>query len=93
MPGNDMTRFVVPLKGLNYFPGSKFTASTRMETVERFRTVTIGSATVTRFRFRGYYPPDDAYEIWFGSSRTEPPPSGHTLETITIEAMSLPAVT
>jgi hypothetical protein len=51
-----------------------------------------GSATVivnvqqATFVLRGFYPTSGQYEVWSGTSRNTPPPSGHTLNDITVIA-------
>lgn len=45
--------------------------------------VTVQQAT---FVLRGFYPTSGQYEIWSGTSRNTPPPSGHTLNDITVIA-------
>jgi hypothetical protein len=43
--------------------------------------ITVQSVT---FIFRGFYLAGNTYEVWTGLSRNTPPPSGHTLQDITV---------
>jgi hypothetical protein len=89
MPGNDMNKFVVP-----FFKQGKFSAGFKGSPVVNPSVTTVivsGSAPtqsiVSTYRFRGWNPLSLSYEVWFGTSRSTPNPSGNTLVAITLESI------
>lgn len=50
--------------------------------------ITVVNNTIQQATFvlRGFYPTSGQYEVWSGTSRNTPPPSGHVLNDITVIA-------
>lgn len=91
MPGNDMTSFSSPLAGFGaatlVMPGQ---LAPLVDTTGDGDCCDGISIIPVEYRFRGWNVALKQYEVWFGTSKETPNPSGASLVEVTIEAIPIP---